>query len=252
MIKNFPDSINDTEEISLQITDKKLYHPLSIKNVEIDDTFWGPRIKINRENTIPFQYKQLQEVGHLEALKLDKNSGITPHPFWDSDIAKWIEASSYSLEKHYDPELDKLIDETIELLASSQQSDGYLNTYITTVCPERRWKDLRDSHELYCAGHLMEAAVAHYNATKKRSLLDIVCRYADYIDTVFGPEEGKLRGYPGHQEIELALVKLYRVTGEKRYLNLSLFFINERGKEPHYFEEEAKHIKGYFDEFKFN
>lgn len=248
MIKNFPDSINDTEEISLQITDKKLYHPLSIKNVEIDDTFWGPRIKINRENTIPFQYKQLQEVGHLEALKLDKNSGITPHPFWDSDIAKWIEASSYSLEKHYDPELDKLIDETIELLASSQQSDGYLNTYITTVCPERRWKDLRDSHELYCAGHLMEAAVAHYNATKKRSLLDIVCRYADYIDTVFGPEEGKLRGYPGHQEIELALVKLYRVTGEKRYLNLSLFFINERGKEPHYFEEEAKHIKGYFDD----
>lgn len=232
----------------MQITDKKLYHPLSIKNVEIDDTFWGPRIKINRENTIPFQYKQLQEVGHLEALKLDKNSGITPHPFWDSDIAKWIEASSYSLEKHYDPELDKLIDETIELLASSQQSDGYLNTYITTVCPERRWKDLRDSHELYCAGHLMEAAVAHYNATKKRSLLDIVCRYADYIDTVFGPEEGKLRGYPGHQEIELALVKLYRVTGEKRYLNLSLFFINERGKEPHYFEEEAKHIKGYFDD----
>lgn len=235
------------EEITLQNINKEKHYLLPLKDVGITDNFWEPRIKINRKSTIPFQYKQCKETGRIEALKLD-NSGPIPHPFWDSDIAKWIEASSYSLEKFYDHELDKLVDETIEQLALSQQNDGYLNSYITTVCPDKRWKDLRDSHELYCAGHLIEAGVAHYNATNKRSLLNIICRYADYIDTVFGPETSKLRGYPGHQEIELALVKLYRVTGEKRYLNLSLFFISERGKEPHYFEEEAKHIKGYFED----
>lgn len=228
----------------------KKIEPLALKNVEIKDDFWAPRIEINREQTIPFQYKQCKDTGRIDALKLDKNAP-TPHPFWDSDIAKWIEAGSYSLEKHYDPELDELIDETIELLASAQQEDGYLNSYITIVCPERRWQDLRDSHELYCAGHLIEAGVAHYNATNKTTLLEIVTKFADYIDTVFGPEEGKLKGYPGHQEIELALVKLYRVTGEEKYLKLSAFFINERGSEPHYFTEEAKHITGYFwDVFK--
>jgi DUF1680 family protein len=231
----------------MHITKKDNYNSLSLENVQITDHFWAPKIEINRQQTIPFQYKQCKDTGRIDALKLEKD-GPTPHPFWDSDIAKWIEAGSYSLANHYDPELDGLIDETIALLESAQQNDGYLNSYVTIVCPEKRWKDLRDSHELYCAGHLIEAGVAHYNATNKKSLLNIVTRFADYIDTVFGPEEGKLHGYPGHQEIELALVKLYRVTGDEKYLKLSQFFVDERGKEPHYFEEEAKHVRGYFED----
>lgn len=230
----------------MQIKGKEKLRPLPLANVEICDSFWKPKIEINREHTIPFQYKQCLDTGRVDALKLKKN-GPTPHPFWDSDIAKWIEAGSYSLAKHYDSKLDELIDHVIDLLACAQQPDGYLNSYVTLVCPQNRWKDLRDSHELYCAGHLIEAGVAHFNATQKRTLLDIVCKYADYIDTVFGPEPEKLKGYPGHEEIELALIKLYRVTKNEKYLKLSQYFIDQRGKEPHYFEEEQKHIKGYFD-----
>jgi uncharacterized protein len=231
----------------MHVKGKNENRPLPLQNVEIRDQFWKPKININREHTIPFQYKQCLDTGRVDALKL-KEDGPVPHPFWDSDIAKWIEAGSYSLAKHHDSKLDQLIDDVIDLLGSAQQPDGYLNSYITLVCPQRRWKDLRDSHELYCAGHLIEAGVAHFNATKKKTLLDIVCKYTDYIDTVFGPEPGKLKGYCGHEEIELALIKLYGVTENEKYLKLSQYFIDERGKEPHYFDEEQKHIKGYFDD----
>jgi uncharacterized protein len=163
-----------------------------------------------------------------------------PHIFWDSDIAKWLEAASYSLATHHDPALEAQVDEVIRLIVAAQQPDGYLNTYFTVVEPEKRWTNLRDWHELYCAGHLIEAAVAHFQATGKRVLLDALCRYADYIDTVFGIAPGKKRGYPGHEEIELALVKLYRVTDEKRYLHLSQYFVDERGRQPHYFDIEAR------------
>ncbi|MFH1730990.1 MAG: beta-L-arabinofuranosidase domain-containing protein, partial [Planctomycetota bacterium] len=128
----------------------------------------------------------------------------------------------------------------VALLATAQQPDGYLNTHYTPVEPDKRWSNLRDCHELYCAGHLMEAAVAHFNATGRRALLDVMCRYADYIGSVFGRSKGKRRGYPGHEEIELALVKLYRATGEKRYLRLSKYFVDERGRKPHYYDKEAK------------
>jgi DUF1680 family protein len=123
---------------------------------------------------------------------------------------------------------------------NAQQDDGYLNMYFTNVEPENRWKNLRDWHELYCAGHLMEAAIAHYDATGNRDFLDVMCRYADHIDKTFGPGKGQKRGYPGHQEIELALMKLYRATGEERYKNLATFFINERGKKPHYYDKERR------------
>lgn len=220
-------------------------------NVKIEDQFWAPKLEINRTKTIPYEFKQCKETGRIDAFKLDWKPGIEPMPhyFWDSDVAKWIEAASYSLATNPDPELDALLDSVLELIASAQQPDGYLNVYFTVVEPERRWKDLRDAHELYCAGHLMEAGVAHFQATGKRNFLDVVCRYADYIDRVFGAEEGKLKGYPGHQEIELALVKLYRVTGEERYLRLSQFFIDERGKQPHYFELEKKESKGAAEDF---
>ncbi|MDQ0973199.1 DUF1680 family protein [Neobacillus niacini] len=235
----------------MNLLQQKMLKPVSFTNVGIDDAFWSPRIKVNREQTIPHQYQQCKETGRIDAFKLNWKPGMDnePHIFWDSDVAKWLEAASYSLATHPDPELERLVDQVITLIASAQQPDGYLNIYFTVVKPGERWTDLRDAHELYCAGHLIEAGVAHYEATKKRTLLDVVCRYADHIDSVFGLEEGKKRGYGGHQEIELALVKLYRITGEKRYLKLSQFFIDERGQEPHYFTQEKVDRKGFFDEF---
>jgi DUF1680 family protein len=216
--------------------------PVSWKAVSIDDTFWTPHVEVNREQTLPDIYQISLETGRIDNFRLNWKSGMEPPPhiFWDSDVAKWIEAVSYSLGTHPNPELEAKVDEVIRLVVAAQQPDGYLNTYFTAVEPQKRWTNLRDWHELYCAGHMIEAAVAHFQATGKRVLLDAMCRYADYIDTVFGSEPGKKRGYPGHEEIELALVKLYRVTGEKRYLHLSQYFVDERGRQPHYFDSEAR------------
>ena len=227
------------------------WRPAPLAAVVIDDSFWSPRRRVNREQTIPFQYAQCQDTGRIDALRLTWRPGDqpVPHPFWDSDVAKWIEAASYSLATHPDPALDAQVDAVIALLASAQQPDGYLNTYFTLVRPEDRWTDLRDAHELYCAGHLIEAGVAHFQATGKRSLLAVVQRYADYIATVFGRAPGQKRGYCGHEEIELALVKLYRATGEDRYLRLAQYFVDERGTQPYYFDQEAetRGTPGYFE-----
>ena len=191
--------------------------------------------------TIPIEYQQCQDTGRIAAFKLDWKPGRlpAPHIFWDSDVAKWIEAASYSLAGHPDARLEARLDEVTARVAASQQPDGYLNSHFSAVEPEKRWTNLRDWHELYCAGHLAEAGVAHFQATGKRTLLDVVCRYADHIGRVFGTGPGQKRGYPGHPELELALVKLYRVTGERRYLDLSQYFVDERGRQPHYFDQEA-------------
>lgn len=225
--------------------------PLPLHEVVIDDAFWAPRIRTLREVTLPYQYEMLRRTG-LRALRHTWRPGDAdvPHIFWDSDVAKWIEAASYSLATHPDPHLQAQLDEAIKLLAGAQQPDGYLNTYFTVVHPDQRWTDLQDAHELYCAGHLIEAGVAHAEATGRTDLLDVVRRYADLIDSVFGREPGKKRGYDGHEEIELALVRLYRVTGEERYLRLAEYFLDERGREPYYFDEEEKlrGTPGYFAE----
>jgi DUF1680 family protein len=225
---------------------------LDLRDVTIEDDFWSPRVDLVRRQTLPFQYEQLQTTGRLAALRLGWRTGDPdrPHIFWDSDVAKWIEAASYSLATSPDPELAARVDEAVALLDAAQQPNGYLNTYFTVVEPGRRWTDLRDAHELYCAGHLIEAGVAHYEATGKTTLLDTVRRFADHIASVFGPGPGQRRGYPGHEEIELALVKLYRVTAEKRYLQLAAYFIDERGREPFYFEQEAadRETPGYFSD----
>ncbi len=188
------------------------------------------------------EHENLQRTGHIDALRLDWQPGDPnpPHIFWESDLAKWLEAACYVLAQKDDSKLAAQVDEIVELLAGAQQADGYLNAHFTVVEPQKRWANLRDWHELYCAGHLIEAAVAHYEATGQRTLLDVMIRYADLIDSVFGRGEGQLRGYPGHQEIELALVKLYRVTDEQRYLDLAQYFIDERGRQPHYFDQEAR------------
>ena len=214
-------------------------HPIPFTEVQIDDSFWNERLRINREVSLPYQYRHCQETGRIDAFKLQWNpeSGPAPHVFWDSDVAKWVEAASYSLSTHPDPELAAQLEEVVDLIASAQQPDGYLNTYFTQTDKENRWGNLQDNHELYCAGHLFEAAVAHFQSTGKRNFLDVACRYADYIFTVFGREEGKIHGYCGHEEIELALVKLYRATREKRYLELSRYFVEERGRSPHIFKD---------------
>ncbi len=229
-------------QLTSTVLPKRSFIPLSFKDVIINDGFWLPRIRTNRTQTIPLQYEILKQTGRIEALKLNWQPGMKPipHIFWDSDVAKWIEAASYSLAQYPDPALDSQIDAVIALIGASQQPDGYFNSYFLTVGKGKRWTNLRDAHELYCAGHLIEAAVAHYQATGKRSLLDIMCRYADHIGTVFGPRPDQKHGYCGHQEIELALVKLYHATDNEAYLRLSAYFVNERGKQPYYFDSEAR------------
>jgi DUF1680 family protein len=162
--------------------------------------------------------------------------------FQDSDLAKWLEAVGYALRD--DPEgasvLAEHAREAVDLIAAAQQPDGYVNTYFTVKEPGRRWTNLRDAHELYCAGHLIEAGVSMFRGTGDRKLLDVVRRLADLVDVTFGAENGKIRGYPGHEEVELALVKLYRLTGERRYLERARYFVDERGRAPSFFDREAE------------
>ncbi|MBB6730194.1 glycoside hydrolase family 127 protein [Cohnella zeiphila] len=216
--------------------------------VQIRDDFWSGYSELVRKTVIPYQWEALNDrVEGAEPSYAIRNFRIAAGleegefggmVFQDSDLAKWLEAVGYSLATHPDPELTKIADDAIELIGQAQREDGYLNTYFTVKEPGKRWTNLLDAHELYCAGHMIEAAVAYYNGTGKRKLLDIMCRFSDYIDSVFGTEPGKIRGYCGHQEIELALVKLYETTGEERYLKLSRYFIDERGSKPSYFTEE--------------
>jgi uncharacterized protein len=227
--------------------------PLPIPDVTIEDAFWAPHRETVRTKSLPHQEHQLRTGGQFEALKLEWKPGDAgePHIFWESDVAKWIEAASYVLAREADPDLDAAVDEAIALLSGAQQDDGYLNVYFTVVKPGQRFTDLRDAHELYCAGHLIEAGVAHHEATGKTTLLDIVRRYADLIDREFGPGGSCEGGYDGHEEIELALVKLYRATGERRYLDLALRLVDNRGTQPYYFdaERERRGTEGYFGTF---
>jgi len=216
--------------------------PLDVEAVTIDGGFWGERQRINRQATIPIVYRRCRQTGRIDAFRLDWRPGRRrqPHIFWDSDVAKWVEAAALSLTTHPDRRLAGLVDRVVDLIVSAQQPDGYLNTHFTVVEPEKRWCNLRDQHELYCAGHLMEAAVAHFRATGSRRFLDAMARYADYIGSVLGRGRGKKRGYPGHEEIELALVKLSEATGANRFLRLAKYFVDERGRGPHYFDKEAR------------
>ena len=215
--------------------------PVLFNQVSINGGFWGPRIETNRSVTLPIEYEHLKKTGRIKAweLKWKKGAPNQPHIFWDSDVAKWMEAAAYSLTCHPDKTLERKLDHVIKLMEKAQLSDGYLNTHFISTGIKKRWTNLRDSHELYNAGHLMEAAVAHYHATGKRSFLDVMCRYADHINRTFGPGKGQKPGYPGHQEIELALIKLQQATGNDTYLDLAKYFINERGRKPFYFIKEA-------------
>jgi DUF1680 family protein len=223
----------------------KLY-AVPFTQVRIQDSFWAPRQETNRVASIPVNLAMLEKSGNVRNLELAAEhafTGFTGPVFMDSDIYKAVEAASYSLATHPDPELEGKLETIIDKVARAQQLDGYLDTYFIVKEPTKRWTNLRDWHELYCAGHLIEAAVAHYQATSKRTLLNVAIKLADHIDSVFGP--GKRMGYPGHPEIELALVKLWRVTGEQRYFNLARFFIENRGRK--YFAEEHHESLDHYD-----
>ena len=173
--------------------------------------------------------------------------GETPDPdkfygflFQDSDFYKWIEAVAYSLTQHPDPELEATCDGAIDVICAAQNPDGYLDTYYILNGMDKAFSNLKDNHELYCLGHLIEAAIAYREATGKDKLLRTACLYADHVDGRFGPEEGRLKGYPGHEITELALLKLAEATGEDRYRRLAMFFIDQRGTRPHYFDVEGR------------
>jgi len=213
--------------------------PAPLRDVSVNSGFWAFREATNRSTTIPLIYKRLKETGRFDAMSLSvERTG--PHQFYDSDVAKWIEAVAYSLQAGPDPEMEARVDQYVDLMADAQADDGYLNSYYQTVAPDQRWTNLRNMHELYVAGHLIEAAVAYHQATGKGKMLGIVRRLADHIAGRFGPREGQERGYPGHPEIELALVRLWREVGDRRYLDLATYFVDERGREPNYFVEEAR------------
>ncbi|WP_438444169.1 glycoside hydrolase family 127 protein [Gorillibacterium sp. sgz5001074] len=216
--------------------------------VHLHDQFWKPKVQQTVSHTIPYQWRALNDeiegaepshaVENFRIAAGDQTGAFYGMVFQDSDVAKWIEAAAYSLRQNANPELEAIIDAVVDLMERSQGSDGYLNTYYSVAEPEQRWRDFAFGHELYCAGHLIEAAVAYYESTGKRAFLDMMCRYADYIDRMMGPEPDKMQVYCGHEEIELALVKLYRVTKESRYLQLSRYFVEERGKQPSFLTED--------------
>ena len=222
--------------------------PLDLRGVSIQDDYWSSFIGLVRNTVIPYQWEALNDrLPDTEPSHVMKNFRIAAGLekgefggffFQDTDLYKWLEAVGYSLATAPDSDLEKIADEAIDLLEAAQQDDGYLNTYFAVAKPGQRWTNLLDCHEMYTAGHLIEAAVAYYQGTGKTKLLDVAKRFADHIDSLFGSEPGKLRGYDGHQELELALVKLYEVTGEARYLNLASFLIEERGQQPHFFLAE--------------
>lgn len=234
------------------------YHPVRFVDVRLEGDFWKERLDTVLARTIPSQHKKLVEYGYLDSLKLPSPppplrfprhaNGFTVQVFWDSDIGKWIEAAAYALSHKRDADIEAKIEAIVDDFEKAQAPDGYLNCWYLGREPEKRWSNMRDNHELYNAGHMLEGAIAYYETTGRRRWLDVMERYVEHIRTNFGTGPGQKRGYCGHQEIELALIKLYHLTKEKEHLDLAAYFINERGHpNPHYFdvEREEREKKGW-------
>jgi hypothetical protein len=213
------------------------HRPVPVDAVTLADDIWAPRIRRNRERTIPAQFAHLQETGRFDNFRRVAGASDAPYTgreFNDSDVYKWLEAASWALVGAPADErarIEAMIDEAIGIVAGAQHDDGYLDTYFSVEREGDRWSNLRDHHELYCAGHLFQAAVAHHRVTGKTTLLDIATRVADLICDTFGPaSEGKREETDGHPEVEMALVEFFRATGERRYLDQARFFIDVRGR----------------------
>lgn len=252
--------------------------PLSLRDITVTDAFWKHQMELVRKEVIPYQWEALndnvtgaapsfcmrnfkvaakitkdrrelgkdyiekiwpldtfvtlpEEMEHLE----ERFYGFL---FQDSDFAKWIEAVAYSLTQHPDAELETIADGAIDIICAAQQENGYLDTYYIINDMSQIFTNLRDNHELYCFGHLTEAAVAYYQATGKDKLLNAVKKYADFICSCFGEGEDKIKGYPGHEIAEMALIRLYEVSNDEKYLELCNFFLNQRGVRPYYYDDE--------------
>lgn len=229
---------------------QKTMEPVALKNVKIQDHFWKNYIELVRTKVIPYQWEALndriqgaepsyciQNFRVAAGLQEGRFQGMV---FQDSDLYKWLEAVAYVLSWHRDENLERLADETIALMGQAQQADGYLNTYYIINGLDKRFTNLMDHHELYCLGHMVEAAVAYYKATGKTALLDIAKKFVACADANLGREAGKKPGYPGHEVAEMALVALYEVTGDPAHLRLAQYFVDQRGQEPLYFEQERK------------
>ena len=252
--------------------------PLSLKKIEITDPFWKTEMELVRNEVIPYQWAALNDdvedaapsyCMHNFKVAAKRNDqrrkegeqfqepkfsyrGFEIWPedpknpkdefygmaFQDSDFYKWVEAVAYSLTQYPDSELERKADEAIDIVCAAQEENGYLDTYYILNGMDQIFTNLKDFHELYCLGHLIEGAVAYYQATGKDKLLNCACRYADFVAERFGREEGKCKGYPGHEIAEMALAGLYEETGEDKYLKLAKFFVDERGTRPYYFDVE--------------
>ncbi len=227
------------------IETKTYLKSVPLKSVNVDGGLLGNKNQLVRKEVIPYQWKALNDelpdakpshaIKNFKIAAGEAEGEFSGMVFQDSDVAKWLEAVAYQLTTNPDKELEKLADSVIDLIEKAQQPDGYLNTYYVLQEPDNKWTNLAECHELYCAGHMIEAAVAYYQATGKRKLLDVMIRFADLIDEKFGVENDKLNGYPGHQVIEMALMKLYSITEDTKYKELARFFIDERGQKPDYF-----------------
>ena len=213
-----------------------LFQTLSLSDVRVEGAFWGPRLDTLRTVTLPTQHRLLEETGRIDNFRraAGRNTGgFRGFAYNDSDVYKWIEATSYALTHatgENREQLQSLLAAVIDEASAAQRPDGYLNSYCSLDRATERFRDLTNQHELYCAGHLIEAAVAHHDATGERTLFDVAVRLADHICERFGPDGGS--GTGGHPEIELALVRLYRTTGVERYLDRARFFLDQRGGTP--------------------
>ncbi len=220
-----------------------------LKDVRVEDQFWGKYTRLVTSQIIPYQWETLNDrvpeaepshcISNFQVAAGLKEGTFEGAVFQDTDVAKWLEAVAYSLSYEPNDELEKTADEVIDLIGKAQQPDGYINTYFTILAPEHRWGNLREGHELYTAGHLLEAAVAYYKVTGKDKFLTIMKKFADLICEVFHTEKYQ-RGVPGHQEIEIGLIKLAEVCGEQKYLDMAKDFIDRRGTEPNYLVSEHK------------
>ncbi len=254
-----------------------LSNPIDLKRIRITDAFWKKEIELVRDTVVPYQWEALNDrvpdaqpsycmhnfkvAGNINRKEEQETDYVRPvytvngfcvwpddpgkpeerfygFVFQDSDFAKWIEAVAYILQQYPDQKLEKVADEAIDIVCKAQQPDGYLDTFYIINDMSKRFTNLRDHHELYCLGHLIEGAVAYYEATGKDRLLQAACRYADCVAEYMGSGTHQLHGYPGHEIAEMALARLYEVTGQEKYRDLGLYFINERGKRPYYFDGE--------------
>lgn len=204
---------------------------ISYENIDITGGFWADRQELNRKTTIWNVYKRFKETGRFDAFKQNWKEGEPnkPHIFWDSDVAKWMESVAYLTLKQREPELEAIVDEVVDDIEKNQWEDGYYNSYYQCIEPYARFTVV-NNHELYCLGHLIEAAVAYDKATGKNKFLKLMEKYVALVHRVFVVEKSSAFAAPGHEEIELALVRLYEHTGKREYLELSLHFINEREK----------------------